>query len=355
MKYPSKTGWQVGDMFFSNKWNAIQYAMDNPLPYNAYCNEISWNKADWTREPTESIEQLQRNHAEYLREKYDTLVLFFSGGVDSSTVLNTFIKNKIPLDYIYIQYVENPDNSYNKDVHLAIQYLKDNYNKLLGAEILYEKKLDHHEGNSIYNFKEHLTEVNWQLRFHHIGLSENLEIRRPNIYKKVENNGCIIAGSNKPFVYKDENGYYMQHVDWNDENWGQPYHEMFWLGQDPTLQIKQCHLAKQWLEEHNLTETNKIYSSVNTTKFWDLNQSFGRESINEFFFQKHCFGDRVGDKYFQQHYGKEWGNNHWAMYYDKWQYTESYYNLITELDKLEDKFHDETRVHGWLTEKRYLD
>ena len=354
----SRSGWYVGPMFyefFDNKWDAIEYASTSNNHYKAYLNDASWDKADWTREPTESIEQLQKNHAEYLREKYNTLVLFYSGGVDSSTVLNTFIKNKIPLDYIYVQYVEDPDKSFNKDVHLAMQYLKENKDKLLGAEVLYEKKLDHHEGNSIYNFKEQLREVNWQLRFHHIGLSTDLKIRQPNIYKKVEDNGCIIAGSNKPYVYRDKKGFYTQYVDEDDENWGDHFLEMFWLGEDPSLQIKQCHLAKQWLEERNLTRTDKIYQSEDTVQFWSLNQSFGRESIDEFFFQKHCFSDYVGDRYFRQHYGKKWGNSHWAEYFKNWHGTQSYFDLIKQLDKLDKKFMHTDKPIGWLTEKRYLE
>jgi hypothetical protein len=84
MKYINnkRTGWQVGDKFFDNKWHAVQYATDNPLPYNVYCQNSTWDKVDWTIEPEQDIKQLEKNHAKYLRDKYETLLLFFSGGVD---------------------------------------------------------------------------------------------------------------------------------------------------------------------------------------------------------------------------------------------------------------------------------
>lgn len=355
LRKPS-TGWQVGDEFFNNKWDAIRYASSNdPQSYKAYLNDDTWDSADWTVEPEQDIKLLQKNHAEYLRNKYKTLVLFYSGGVDSSTVLNTFIENKIPLDYIFVWYVNEPDLAYNRDVQLAMQYLKENESKLMGAKVFYEKKADHFEGNSIYNFKEDIHNVNYQLRFHHVGHAHNLKIRHPEIYNKVEDDGCIITGSNKPYVFKDENGFYMQHVDFDDENWGRPLLEMFWKGEDPTLQIKQCHIAKRWLEKHNLTNSNAIYKSDDIDKFWDFNQSFGRMSIHEFFYQKHCFGDQIEDEYFSQSYGRTWGNSYFANYFKNWQYSESYYNLISEIDKLDKRFIENHKVVGWLTEKRYLD
>ena len=87
------TGWQVGNEIFSNKWLAIQSASKNPqLSYRAYCNDPTWDQADWTQEPKETITDLEIGHCEYLRKKYKTLVLFYSGGVDSNTILEHFIK-----------------------------------------------------------------------------------------------------------------------------------------------------------------------------------------------------------------------------------------------------------------------
>lgn len=355
MSLYKRTGWQVGDNFFNNKWEAIQYATDNPQTYNAYCNDITWNNVDWTIEPAEDIKQLEKAHAEHLRNKYKTLALFYSGGVDSSTVLNIFIENKIPLDYICIWYVNDDNASYNKDVHLAMQYLEQNKSKLMGAKIIYGSKLDHFEGNSIYNFKKDIRNINYFLRFHHCGHTQHLELRYPDVYHDIKENGCIITGGDKPHVFKDQKGFYTQGVDANDENWGQPLLEMFWLGQDPTLQIKQCHLAKQWLKKHKLSNTTKIYESDNTDKSWSLNKTLGRTSIDEFFHLKGCFGDQIDDKYFSQRYNRAWGNSYFANYFGEWQHTESYNNLILELDKIDEKFVENHHTHGWFTEKRYLD
>lgn len=352
------TGWQVGEQLFYNKWDAVQHATDKKLPYNAYLNNNKWNSADWTQEPTESIEQLQKNYAEYLREKYKTLVLFYSGGPDSQVILDTFIDNNIPIDYIWLHYVGEYSQPHNKDIHLAMQYLEQNKSKLMSAEILCERYLETPEGNSICNFKGILRDVNYQSRFHHCGNGEILQLRQPNVYRKVEDNGCIITGSNKPYVFKDDNGFYMQHVDCDDENWGQPYHEMFWLGEDPALQIKQCHLAKKWLEQNEFLETPKIYQDKNSGNFLSLNLAIGRKFINKHFNKKLCFGSWIEDNYFGQHYGKNWCNSYWVNDFNNWKESNSYHNLVRitkqEVDKKFLNDHD-LRLVGWLTEKRYLD
>jgi len=349
------TGWQVKEYVFDNKWDAVRYCSMRPNFYQAYCNDDTWNDADWTVEPTESIEQLQKNHAEYLREKYKTLVLFYSAGSDSQVLLETFIEHKIPLDYIYVQYVDVPDRNFNKDVHLALKYLEENKSKLMGAEIFYEKYLDHQEGNSIYNFNGNLRDTNFQLRFHHCGNCQSLQLRQPKVYEKVEDNGCIVTGGDKPYIIKDEKGFYMQQLDVTDENWGQPHHEMFWMGKDPSLQIKQCHLAKQWLEEHNLTETISIYSDKNSRDFFDLNRRFGRTFLDEHFNTKLCFGSMLEDKYFPQWYGVDWCNSHWVGHFSQWRDSDSYNSLKNELEKIDSKFVENYKLVGWSTAKRYLD
>jgi hypothetical protein len=56
----------------------------------------------WTTEPPVGIEELYRQRDEQLREQYDHLVLFYSGGADSHTILQTFIKNNIKIDEVFV-------------------------------------------------------------------------------------------------------------------------------------------------------------------------------------------------------------------------------------------------------------
>ena len=59
-----------------------------------------FSKINWTQEPIDTLENLYIARAKQLREQYDYLILQFSGGSDSSQVLQTFLRNNIFLDEI---------------------------------------------------------------------------------------------------------------------------------------------------------------------------------------------------------------------------------------------------------------
>lgn len=83
----------------------------------------AFDKADWTKEPTKSLKQLYKERAQQLRDDYDYLIVYFSGGSDSITMVNAFLNNNIKIDEIVI----NSFPQINKDVlncNYAKEYLK---------------------------------------------------------------------------------------------------------------------------------------------------------------------------------------------------------------------------------------
>lgn len=95
--------YQVGQKKFIDKIAAILHATEtNQFPYFR-CNDEFYDRHNWTVEPTESLEQLYAQRAWELRNQYDYLVLHFSGGSDSANILETFIRNRIPLEEILIR------------------------------------------------------------------------------------------------------------------------------------------------------------------------------------------------------------------------------------------------------------
>jgi hypothetical protein len=63
-------------------------------------NEDIFKNFDWTTEPSESIEELYRRRAQSIRDRYDYIVIWYSGGPDSWNMVNTFLKNNIKIDEI---------------------------------------------------------------------------------------------------------------------------------------------------------------------------------------------------------------------------------------------------------------
>lgn len=97
--------WKVGDRYFFNKAECLRYATSiNDFNVTFHYHDEFYNSLQWHTEPSESLEELYRRRAQQLRDKYDYIILSFSGGSDSYNVLDTFLKNGIHIDCIATSY-----------------------------------------------------------------------------------------------------------------------------------------------------------------------------------------------------------------------------------------------------------
>ena len=65
-----------------------------------YYHDKEFSKIDWNYEPPQSLQDLYRIKAEKIRQDYGYVILAYSGGMDSSQVLETFYYNNIHIDEI---------------------------------------------------------------------------------------------------------------------------------------------------------------------------------------------------------------------------------------------------------------
>jgi hypothetical protein len=94
-----------GGVKFYSKVQAILHAEKCNLGYDIkfYFNDDIYSAYDWSTEPTKSLEDLYADRARELRNQYDYLVLHFSGGYDSCNVVETFIRNGLEIDELFIR------------------------------------------------------------------------------------------------------------------------------------------------------------------------------------------------------------------------------------------------------------
>lgn len=87
---------------FRNKLDAIleSNVSGELVQWDFYSNEFA--KANWATPSTASLDELYKLRAQQLRDNYDHLVLFYSGGADSGYILKTFLDNNIKIDEIYL-------------------------------------------------------------------------------------------------------------------------------------------------------------------------------------------------------------------------------------------------------------
>lgn len=102
MIYNSLAGYYtVNGKIFQDKIEAILFANQTKSDIEwSYYNDIFYS-IDWSIEPETSLREFYKIRAQQLRDKYDYLIAFVSGGADSSQVVDSFVKNNIKLDEVY--------------------------------------------------------------------------------------------------------------------------------------------------------------------------------------------------------------------------------------------------------------
>jgi len=105
----------VGKNKFYNKTSAlIESYQTRYEPVWVFNNDV-YGSIDWTVPITEDLASIYRRRAQQLRDQYDHLVLYFSGGADSINILHAFIDNNIFLDEIVFQYPKEIEKIFNND------------------------------------------------------------------------------------------------------------------------------------------------------------------------------------------------------------------------------------------------
>jgi len=114
--YETNSGyWKVGNRYFFNKADCLRYAT-SMKDYNVtfhFFDEL-YTSLNWTKEPTESIDQLYGMRAKQLRDNYDYVMLAFTGGSDSRNMIDAFLDNNIHIDEIVTLY---PTSVIEKMIH----------------------------------------------------------------------------------------------------------------------------------------------------------------------------------------------------------------------------------------------
>ena len=96
----NKPFYKVGDRIFYSKVEAlIEATKTNTHPTWHFADHV-WSGIDWSKDYNLSLRELYYRRARQLREKYDYIVISYSGGSDSRTVLDSFLNQGLKVDEI---------------------------------------------------------------------------------------------------------------------------------------------------------------------------------------------------------------------------------------------------------------
>jgi hypothetical protein len=251
--------YQVGKEVFLNKVAALEHASKTHVVPTWHFNESIFDHHDWTVEPALSLEEIYKRRAEQLRAKYDYLVLFYSGGIDSHNILTTFIKNNIKLDavVIYGTYEFDRDHSSNFNLelyNLAIPFAQQHKHlydlKLFDISLLFDK----------YYHDDWIYESGVQLCPYEYVMGQIYREREINTWLE-KGNTALIRGLDKPRVIFDQGQFHVGFLDvcvmqtpsglLLDTNQISDHLELFYWSPDcPWLICKQAHIIKNYFKNH---------------------------------------------------------------------------------------------------------
>jgi hypothetical protein len=268
--YHNKGIYTCNNKPFANKIDAI-------LEANQSGKWVEWDYHDnvfggykWDIDPLVDLEELYKQRALQLREAYDHLVLFYSGGVDSWYILKTFLDNDIKLDEIYMYGPFKAEEKMYKK--LGHDRNPGYYTREIKQSLPLLKKLVEHKNIKInvFDWTDHIIEgandLDWfyhagvrfdptcivRSKFHQI-FREHSEMRHKG--KKVG----FVYGIDKPRLMRDDNSIYFAFLDvifttsalptndivgayWENDEY------FYWTPNMPELAIKQSHVVVKYLQ-----------------------------------------------------------------------------------------------------------
>lgn len=214
----------VNNQKFDNKWDAMLTATAENTDYSWYFAPEIFDKIDWSVPVEASLDSLYALRLQQLRNKYEHLVLFFSGGKDSLNILMTAINNNILLDEIVVFYPFAMEKFFNNveldsdNVYSEVEYAAKPILKSLESRLDPRTKIRFQDNGETNNRFHSLDD--W---FDQIRPANTLQMVSPSyggafdpelikLALQCKNVGVII-GADKPGVHEVEGSYYFKFMD----------------------------------------------------------------------------------------------------------------------------------------------
>lgn len=107
----------VGDQEFESKIAAALYSVKVNKPMEWIFNNKVFSSYNWQQEPEETLDELYDRRARQIRNKYDYVIISYSGGADSHNMLMSFIRQNLHVDEILVNTTEKANRLTVNDVN----------------------------------------------------------------------------------------------------------------------------------------------------------------------------------------------------------------------------------------------
>jgi len=274
------TGWISNGRFFFNKPEALLYATAYKTDIRYYYNDHVFENYDWSIEPTESLDELYRQRALELRDRYDYIIALFSGGSDSTNMVRTFLNNNILLDEVVSYGAWNNCMDFNDKCNIEVTFsAKPVINEILKST----SKFTHL--NLFDQFNQAYTNSDWILSSDTY-MAAYTDFVQKSLYsmshvRKLIDQGkkvCYLWGLEKPNLVINNDTYHLIFADqrYNSNQYGDSQNKDFdqvWFYSDVActkLIAKQAHSLINYYNSH-----------FQRKEIFDLIMSFQKHTVRE--------------------------------------------------------------------------
>jgi len=264
---------------FPNRIQALNYQEFHHKKIFLYYYDHIYDNLNWKLEPHESLDFHYRQQAQRIRDEYDYVILCYSGGYDSTHILETFYYNNIKLDKIVTtgpfsqDSYTGSDENHNREIYLnAFPYI----NELGLADIVqlidYSTMFGNVEQFSVYELGENwVEEIGCKYSPHHFFWRDLDKYVVPNKFK--DKKVAIVWGTDKTYFPEDATikgfkfrdgpltSYSRFHQPKNDNVQNINF---YWDPNYPLILLKQLHTIKNYRPLMPLEYTKLIYNLKKT-------------------------------------------------------------------------------------------
>jgi len=264
----------VGSRKFLSKIEAcVEATRVNIFPQWHFNDEV-WNRIDWTVEPELTIQQLYRLRARQIREQYDYVIVSYSGGVDSQTLVNAFLDTNSHIDEIVTLWnrkntkkiITNPSVTDSRNIEAefdlttrpGLEMIK---NRSPQTKITYydvsDRTLDLFNK---YDGEEWLETSREHLNPHFVTRFSNTQEHDQLIRLDGGKRTAVVLGVDKPRVSIKDNRYCLTFIDTLVNNCQGGFDSdiydnveqvfFYWAPDLPEIVVKQAHMIRNWFEKH---------------------------------------------------------------------------------------------------------
>lgn len=254
--------YDVDGTVYLNKTEALHDA-------TRFCKNVKWNfhedvysKVDWTRRPTGSLLDWYKLRAQQIRDQYDYVVLHFSGGMDSWTILDTFLRNNIKIDEVFTRWADaerkytpashtdyneaNLHSEYEYAVVPVLEYLSKNHPEINIVVDDFSECLQSDFNEDFVLKSNHYQLMSTYYRFNR---KSTFELEQEKKGKRV----AVIYGYEKTRVAVQNGNFYAFFTDvlgGLNETPGRDVEFFYWTPDMPEIPILQAHSIKDYLLEN---------------------------------------------------------------------------------------------------------